>query len=395
MAYSDIKSHTLHLNGRKHRNRVALMQEEEQRKAASLMMEEQQRQLLVGIITRSQETPVTTVGGSNPWGASSSRSHKSNTPSVHYQLPPPPHRTPESLVPIATRTPQKLLNPAASAKPSLLEIMAEEQSRHSAVQKRLPRAPTVAVVAKIPTAAMNSPAKIPSLNLTLPAGSAPPLKLPPWVTKPAAAVASPSINSLSLGDFVLPVEQPKPAATCNRRRSNSGASWGSLNKPTISSHIAPQTPVAVSAVVAAKSLIDIQQQEQEFQDKEDQTFASNGKWFIERRERAHSFRDIENDANKEREDRLFLEEQFRIESMIRAEHEKAKKEEQQETKGNRRRWGSESCMNKGVGNNRNRNNTSRSNNKDNGQKHRKKTPPGDKTATTQKSAAADAKADNT
>jgi hypothetical protein len=369
------------------------VQEEEQRKAASLMMEEQQRQLLVGPMTRSEENPVKNVGDSNPWAASSVRSPKRTAPSAKYQLPPPPHRTPESLVPIATKTPQKLPKTAASAKPSLLDIMAEEVSRNSAKRKPSPLTPTLTVVSE-PATTMNLPAKIPSFNLNLPAGSAPPLKSPPWATTPVAVVASSSTKSLSLGDFVV-VEQPKAATICDRRRSNSGASWGSPNKPTIS----PGTPLGAAAAVAAKRLVDIQQQEQEFQDKEDQTFASNGKWFIERRERAHSFRDIENDANKEREDRLFLEEQFRIESMIRAENEKSTQKEQQETKGNRRRRGSTSCKN-GHGNNRNHNsNKSRSSNyKDNGQHHQRKKapPPGDTTATTQKNDVGnDPKADDT
>jgi hypothetical protein len=68
---------------------------------------------------------------------------------------------------------------------------------------------------------------------------------------------------------------------------------------------------------ASVDFLAIQQEELEFKKKQDQSFGpSPGKWFIERRERAQSFSEIQLCDEKEREKRIFVEEQFRIEKLI-------------------------------------------------------------------------------
>ena len=60
-------------------------------------------------------------------------------------------------------------------------------------------------------------------------------------------------------------------------------------------------------------------QEQDFKLKQDQTFGSpnsNNKWFIEQRERAGSFKEIQGETAKEVEQRLLIEEQKSIEKQI-------------------------------------------------------------------------------
>ena len=86
--------------------------------------------------------------------------------------------------------------------------------------------------------------------------------------------------------------------------------------------VVKKAPVEVASRV---SLRDIQQQEQDFNGKQEQAHDPNTKWFVERRERAGSFMEIQNETVKQTEDRLFIEEQVQIEKQILQEVAAAKK----------------------------------------------------------------------
>lgn len=161
------------------------------------------------------------------------------------------------------------------------------------------------------------------LVLQLPKGCPATLKSPPWEaarksTGPALPVSSPAqmrapqlkspeapITSsdtattprpvYSLGDFI---PQPKPVTAPSRT-----VAWTTPNK-------AEKFP--------SVSLREIQSEEQDFKSKQDVTFGAktNNKWFIEKRERAGSLKDIQSDTVQEEASRMLIEEQRRIEQQI-------------------------------------------------------------------------------
>lgn len=279
----DEKSHELHMNGRKHRNRMAQVAEDEQKQAAASMIEEQQRLLLLQPTTRLSPAKVL----NSPWGMIDVK----GSVKPKYTLPPPPHPISDTVAsPLA---PASLQSPAT--KKSLREIMEEESRQATSACK-----------------ASFTPKKMP---LQLPPGSAPPMKSPPWSTSKVRAndvtssspspktsvAATPQKPAYSLGDFI---DKPAPKVVVSSRPS---VSVGWTTPKTM-----PTTKEASSSV----SFLDIQVQEQDFKSRQDQTYGPNGKWFIERRERAGSFKEIQGETVKETEERLFIEEQMNIEKQI-------------------------------------------------------------------------------
>jgi hypothetical protein len=73
----------------------------------------------------------------------------------------------------------------------------------------------------------------------------------------------------------------------------------------------------------AKSFLDIQQEEETFRTKH--PVSVEGKWFIERKERAGSISAIQEAEEKDREYRLFVEEQRLVEEQIEREIQERKK----------------------------------------------------------------------
>jgi alpha-tubulin suppressor-like RCC1 family protein len=274
----DEKSHELHMNGRKHRNRTTQVAEEDKKQAAVSMIEEQQRQLL---LRPTRQTPPRNAEFVNsPWGTSGPKG------SVHpkYTLPPPPHPIADTVAsPFAAASNTAVIK-------SLREIM-EEESRQS----------------KTAFKASSTPKKG---ALQLPPGSAQLLKSPPWsTTKDHATVVTgfPSTSvaamrrkpTYSLGVFI---EKPAPKVDLARPQVR----WTT-----------PKTMPFSKETTHSVSFRDIQQQEEEFKSKQDQTYGgNNGKWFIEQRERAASLKEIQGETAKEVEERLFVEEQMRIEKQI-------------------------------------------------------------------------------
>ena len=299
-------SYTMHMNGRKHRNKIAQAKEDEETKIAAEMMAERNKQLMLGMQQTSSK-PVKVA-----W-------HKptSSAPKLPCKLPPPPHGTPDTLAP----TPS-LKSP--SAKPTLKEIM-DEESRSKATPKKPSSKKVLALKATPPT--------ITASPFVLPVGSAPPLKSPPWASPSANAVpiqrshaaAAPSTSpkpardgaSFSLGDFMT---KPKP---------------GSLSRPGAAVWASPSSSRQPVASPTPKkngvSFADIQQEELASKETEIQTLQSpsgeTNKWFIHRRERTGSLLEIQDEANKERENQIFIEEQYRIEKMIAEENARREKED--------------------------------------------------------------------
>jgi alpha-tubulin suppressor-like RCC1 family protein len=303
----DERSHTMHMNGRKHRNRVVQAKEAEQKKTAAAVMTEHHRHKLLNM--QSQEIqkvykPAWTKG-------------KKMAAQPTYKLPPPPHGTPDSIVPSSPRP--------STAKPTLKDIMTEERRKNAAAPKKK------ASVVRRPIKSL-----VPALSL--PAGSAAPLKSPPWAVAPLtlspwaspgstespspALVSSPPItvgkpsasnSSFSLADYVK-----KPAtASALSSSPKPGGSWKRPNRATAT----PTNAVRFS---------EIQQQELTSKEIEDPAFQTpkgeSNKWFFERRARSGSLLEIQGEANKERESRLVIEEQFRIERII-AEENAARKQQ--------------------------------------------------------------------
>jgi len=234
-------------------------------------MEEQQRQLLFSpVVTESAPADAEKI---SPWG----QKHKGGSAQPpRYTLPPPPH-------PIHDDGPSPSLLTAKPKPKSLQEIMAEES-------RMLKKAP-----------------------FQLPAGSAPAMKSPPWATASARLSVIPISSTAStapttpsgkhsLGDFIN--ERPTPKA--------------SLPKPVgwASPKTTPSPSKALTPVSPALSFREIQEQEQDFKTKQDKNYAEGGKWFIERRERAGSFREIQSETVQETEEQRFVEEQIEIEKQI-------------------------------------------------------------------------------
>jgi hypothetical protein len=138
--------------------------------------------------------------------------------------------------------------------------------------------------------------------------SSAPLSPPPVI----AAKISGSNSSFSLADYMK-----KPATA---------SALSSSPKPSV----AWKRPSKATATPAhAVRFSEIQQQEQTSKEVEDLAFQTpkgeSNKWFFERRARSGSLLEIQGEANKERESRLLIEDQFRIERII-AEENTARKQ---------------------------------------------------------------------
>lgn len=275
----DETSHALHISGRKHRNRLSQVIEEDKRQTAATIIEDQRRALLMLSMAHPVASLVEPVH--SPWGKATSK--------PKYSLPPPPH-------PIVDIVTQPL-----PRKKNLLDIM-EEESRQASVLL-------------VPSM---EPKK---LLLQLPPGSAPPLKSPPWVkstyassiptSSPVQSQAScpfaPQNSPFLLGDFI---KQQSPSREVTITRPSLG--WSSP-RPTFQ--------------MEERSFREIQEQELDFETKKDQSFSPNGKWFIERRERAGSLTNIQCETYKTDEKQRLVDEQIAIERQIEIETEARKNAE--------------------------------------------------------------------
>ena len=262
-------SYALHLSGRKHRNRLAQAEKEEKASVAAAIVEQKNKDQ---VLDRIPSVPRCLNKNPSP---SAWRNDK-GSPQPLYTLPNPPIPVPDSMVrPGPTRV-------------SLQDIISEESVSRSRETNAFSPKP-----------------------LSLPKGSAPPLRHPPWAqsksfAQAAPPTAKPSIPTgaaLALGDF-LTAPKPAPPVRATAQVSTQLA-WGARR---------------VNADAPSTSLQAIQEQERDFKLRQDKACglgdSGNRKWFVEQRERAGSMQDIQQQDEKDREMRLLVEEQFQIEKQI-------------------------------------------------------------------------------
>jgi len=315
----DETSYALHMNGRKHRNRLAQEEELEKKSVAASIMAQKHSEQLISGRTRADARLTVTADVPPPW--TTADKHTQNSPRAPYNLPSPPIPVPDYHVNIH----QQKLHPPKS----LRDIMQEEAVKRRPNIDLLPRAPPRQ--ASSPWAAA-SPSAV-SLKqeahqspFKLPKGSAPALQSPPWAKSPIVRVAvldpqqcavlAPPPASCLLGGFLTPVPGPrKKNAGPSSPASAADVAWSGANVPK-SPAVASSKSVSIPA---ASTFRDIQQQEEELKARQDQAVQDDGKWYVERRERAMSLKEIQDSDEKERELRLMVEEQFRIEKQIQEE----------------------------------------------------------------------------
>jgi alpha-tubulin suppressor-like RCC1 family protein len=288
----DSISYELHMNGRKHRNRVEQVGIHETKEAAASIIEEHNKQLLL----QSIETPLVPKQEKIcAWGPKGKSAAKPK-----YTLPPPPHPVTDAVM---TQSDQRNITL------SLQDIMADEEKKARQKATRTKATPFLKRPVGCPTTFHSPPwetaTKLQSMQPSTKV--VPPTKLTPKVDpsfSPLHASSNTATNpksTFSLADFIPPPKQTPQVPVVTT--SKSAVAW-----------ITPKKDVTSSV-----SLKEIQVQEQDFKMKQDQTFGtpnSNNKWFIEQRERAGSFKDIQGETAKEEEERLFIEEQKRIEKQI-------------------------------------------------------------------------------
>jgi alpha-tubulin suppressor-like RCC1 family protein len=350
----DAKSFELHQNGKKHRNRVAQAAEEEENRAAAAIRENQQIQQLKTLIPQGAANSKQ-QGRKNVWKIDHSVAMQ-----PAFKLPPPPHPVVAQVVANHQlvnapshrdpSTPRATVRQSSQTPTDLRKIMQEQGN--SAIATGMPfntprkAPPPASNVAKIPQdigknlptqqPTLMSPSRNPQTSPKTARHAAPVWSTPsPGTTRcmPADLLsAPPSVNSRApqgslLADFVA----PKPVKKDSVPPWSSPSQKESCSKPA-SLPLSPPPP--------AKALVDIQREEAEFKTRQDQEFgvANGGSWFIgERRERADSFLAIQETDCKQREERLLIEEQFRIEALIQKELELAKLEHKKKASPSSRR----------------------------------------------------------
>ena len=326
IACSDKSNYSLHMNGRKHRNRVAQVEEEARARKAAELLEEKQRESLK-LNTSPHHAKV--VKPANPWKSEP----KSPGIQPNFKLPPPPHEVPSTLTSPST---SGRIKPA-----SLIDIMAKE-SKASPLKKASRKAPPPSMPAlgaakspgkRAPTKSISPRKKAPAVATdtlgpqpvwqTLHVKNLPALDSPPWMI--ASTQSGPSIatkkdprgDALSLMDFVTKKSPPPTTPT----KSKPVKTWSTPPTKASGPNRAPPSTPAFAI---------IQQEELAKKDKRDPAYlgGEKAKWFVESRDRADSLTHIQKTAEKEREDRLFLEEQFKIEKMIQEERDRKKQTEE-------------------------------------------------------------------
>ena len=274
----------LHTNGRKHRNRALQVQEEEKNQAAASMMEEKRKKIFTADSTTPPQIVVTK---SSPWGKSSLE--------PRYTLSPPPLggesavKTPLTYTTITSSSKQQPIVGSADFR----SILAEEEKKKSTSLKST-------IVSKQKTKALLSPESIPVL------------KDVPWSIAPNVRVTTLPMTSVSqaksypLIEFALPPRITTPKTT----GTSVAVPWATCQDIRTST-------VLASSLGHGKSLLQIQQEETEYQSRnKSRNETKDGKWFIQRTERAGSFSAIQEAEVRDREMDLLIEEQKRIESEI-------------------------------------------------------------------------------
>ena len=278
---------TMHMGGKRHRNRAKQVEEEEKKAAAEATLEAKRRQLLAADQVEARAQPQTKR---SPWAAES-------VPQPRYRLEPPPPPIYES----KDQTPQKPANhPPTWTPPTSSKAL---QLNSSGGQKMTTNFQSILEEEqRSKQAKTKPPPALPKQSAT-------------YAKKPPPPSSSPGTKKISLGAFLEP-KRPPP-------KKREGPAWGTSPSPppaatTVRSYHST-TPSSSAQVSRRKiSFNEIQRKEEELKAKQDGMSAVGieGQWYVERRERAASITAI---AQEEEDMQRLIEEQLAIEEQIRQE----------------------------------------------------------------------------
>lgn len=325
----DANSFALHNGGRKHANRVRKQQELEQKQMAERMMKLKHEQMLkADTIYQERQHPRSFVASkatsnASPWKLQKRANDEdflkvSLSPEPRYKLNPPSSSkelpinitnvSSASVSPSAWPTPKQQQYPTLSSASGLSNSMGSPSPRTERT-----------VLATSPSTSHATVAS--SLAIT------------PF--KKLSGFNKKNTKKYSLADFY---NTPSKSATATTPMKG----WAST--PTVQTKSSPfslsSSPPLVSEESEkkekAKSLLEIQLEEENFQRNRDVSFGeSNGtnKWFIEQRERAGSMSQIlESEEQKKLEMEALIQEQMKIEDSIRRENQRIENEKKKKKK---------------------------------------------------------------
>jgi hypothetical protein len=270
----DCDSYSLHMNGRRHRNRLAHLKVNEEKLVAETMMEKKRMQL------------IEMSAGRNDFAASADRMMKtSDGPSVGN-----------------TTTTAWASNAMSPLKPSGMnvipksfqDILTEEQQRSSKVTAQTNGIISSPVVSDHSTVARTPTTVLHHGQTTVGRGI--------LTSSPVTGLPMPS---LPLSAFVKKGGTQKVVESAGKARSGGAAGWGA------------KADCSPRPRGAAKSFTAIQEEEEYIRNNEDRMSRIEGnQWFIPQRERAASIGEIQERERKDREMQDLIEEQRRIEKDI-------------------------------------------------------------------------------
>ena len=229
-------------------------------------------------------TPPAKVAAKNPWGTPSSQ--------PKFKLPPPPHPvvcqvTPKAIKQVKQATTNKV-QPIDSPASNFRQML-NNSSKKSVLKS------SQAMWDTTPGSTRCVPLSVYGVSSSQPI---------------AAPLNDAQRTALSLGDFLAPKTPVKPSPS---KKGPPTAPW-----------LTPQA----STTPNSKSILQIQTEEAKLKECGDKSSGSGtSSWFVDRRERAGSLLEIQKGAEKDLEERLLVEEQFRIEAQIMEENRKRQEEE--------------------------------------------------------------------
>jgi len=307
---------TMHMGGKRHRNRAKQMKEEEKKAAAAAILEAKRRQLLA---TDQVEEKAQPRAKKSHWKASAE-------PAVQprYRLEPPPPPVYESKDE-APGTPAKGLPSWSPASAKFLQSSGARAGKNATnFQSILQEEQRLKKVKSKPHPGTN----------TVPPKQGPPAhpKMSMFGKVPTPPSSSLGTKKISLGAFLEPKRPPpkkregpawstSPPSTTGPATSNS--TLRSVSKHSISSPLeAPRRKTSFN---------EIQRKEEELKANQDGMSAVGieGQWYVERRERASSIAAI---AQEEEEMHRLIEEQLAIEEQIRQDQASIKEREEKQEK---------------------------------------------------------------
>ena len=322
----DADSYTLHVNGRRHRNRLAHAEAKEEKRVAKSMMAMKQMQLMEKEEWADSRGKKALAKPKSVWGAAITPKRADETPG---------------------KGGDTMLEERRARSKSFHQILSEEEVQQQSLSvggQGMSSTPilTKITAAKRPLQTGSSKKAAASLASTQPA----PLRTHSTKKSFASNVSSSPGSSLPLSAFMKRQEKsstdtmssvgaswgdtPSPLSlSCSDNRS---VRWGTA-KPKRASIIAIKPTVRQSAgpKTRTKSFSQIQQEEEAFRSNEDSTcHIADNQWYVTQRERAASIGKIQEKERREREMEELVEEQRRIEQEIAEENarERRKREEQ-------------------------------------------------------------------